>query len=241
MSGETKDETKDGSEGTAVTLRTVLFLGSAKNVSPPWGGEKRLGDRVYKYIANTLASRAQKIGNVVVKHQVTVYDPLTVFGPGGALETSGAHVQAPSFFLQNEAIPTGMAEMMDTIKRADCFVIATAEYNHSPAPALVAMLDHFGGACYGGKPSAIVSYSMGPFGGCRAAMTLQPLLHELGCLPVSKMTHLGEPAKLFDENGVPLDEKNRALSQLPGTLTHLEWMALAMKSQRALAPEVFGE
>ena len=29
--------------------------------------------------------------------------------------------------------------------------------------------------------------------GARCAMSIQPVLHELGCLPVSKMVHLPEP------------------------------------------------
>jgi len=233
MSGETK-------ESASTVLRTVVFLGSAKNVSPPWGGDKRLGDRVYKYVTNTLNTRESKIGSVSVKHDVTVFDPLVVFGKGGELSSSGAEVQTPQFFLSNDQTPAGMAQMLATIKQADAYVVISPEYNHSPPPALTSMLDHFGGGNYGGKPSAIVTYSMGPFGGARAAMMLQPLLHELGCLPVSKMTHLPEPASIFDDKGVPLDDKHRMLNQLPGMLTQLEFMALAMRAQRALAPEVFG-
>jgi len=221
-------------------LRTVVFFGSAKNVAPPWGGEKRLGDRVYKYISNTLKARESTIGKVAVRHEVTVYDPLLVFGKGGELEFSGAQVQAPQFFLKSDDVPAGMAQINKTLKQADAFVVVTPEYNHSPPPALTAMLDHFGGSVFGGKPSAIVSYSGGPFGGARAAITIQPLLHELGCLPVSKMTHLPEPASILDENGVPLDAQNRLLNQFPTSLTQLEFMALAMRAQRALAPEVFG-
>ena len=35
---------------TTKTLKTILFLGSTRNAAPPWGGPKRLGDRVLKYI-----------------------------------------------------------------------------------------------------------------------------------------------------------------------------------------------
>ena len=44
------------------TLKTAVFLGSARNVSPPWGGDARLGTRVIEYVKKTLASRASPLG-----------------------------------------------------------------------------------------------------------------------------------------------------------------------------------
>ena len=71
------------------TLKTLVFMGSARNVVAPWGGEKRLGDRVLKYVLNTLKARENTLGNdetkekVVVKHDFTVIDPLVEFSSGG--------------------------------------------------------------------------------------------------------------------------------------------------------------
>jgi len=232
------------SDATATTptrvLRTVVFLGSARNIVPAWGGDKRLGDRVFKYVLNALRTREEKQGGVVIKHEVTVYDPLVVFGKGGALASSGAEVQAPVHWTPPDQVTAGAKDMATTITKADCFVIISTEYNHSPPPALTALLDHFGPSCFGGKPSAVITYSGSPFGGARAAMTIQPLLHELGCLPVSKMAHLPTAHTLFDEDGKPRDENNQMLSQVPGAFQQLEWMAVAMKNHRAVAPEVFG-
>ena len=53
-----------------------------------------------------------------------------MFGPDGALQTSGAELQTPHFFLKKEMVPAAMAQMADTIRAADCYVIVTAEYNH---------------------------------------------------------------------------------------------------------------
>jgi NAD(P)H-dependent FMN reductase len=94
------------------------------------------------------------------------------------------------------------------------------------------MLDHFGGSNFSGKPSGIVTYSMGPYGGSRASMAIQPVLHELGCLPVSKMVAFASASELFKADGTPVDPKHRMLGQLPGMLSQLEWMGVAMKAQR---------
>ena len=59
-------------------LNTVVFLGSARDVVPPWGGEKRAGDRVLKWVQNTLASRTATYGSETISHDVTVLDPLEV-------------------------------------------------------------------------------------------------------------------------------------------------------------------
>lgn len=65
-------------EGGEVTLKTVVFMGSAKDVLPPWGGSKRLGDRVLTHVKSVLAARTEKCGPDTVKHEVTVFDPLEV-------------------------------------------------------------------------------------------------------------------------------------------------------------------
>jgi hypothetical protein len=60
----------------------------------------------------------------------------------------------------------------------------------------------------------------------------QILCHELGCLPVSKLCGLPGPADLLESSGAPKDPEHRMLQQLPELLDQLEWMAVAMKSQR---------
>ncbi|MBA3967064.1 MAG: NAD(P)H-dependent oxidoreductase, partial [Nitrospirales bacterium] len=60
----------------------------------------------------------------------------------------------------------------DLIIPADAYIIVSGEYNHTIPPALSNVLDHFLEE-YFQKPSAIVCYSAGAFGGVRAAMTLR--------------------------------------------------------------------
>jgi len=44
------------------TLSTVVFVGSARDVVPPWGGDSRLGDRVLKHVLAALSERKSTFG-----------------------------------------------------------------------------------------------------------------------------------------------------------------------------------
>lgn len=213
-------------------LKTVVFLGSSRDMQAFWGGDKRLGDRVLKYVVNFLNERRVTVGDVKVKHEVTVFDPLEVFGEGGALHSSGAQLTTPHFYFKQGESPSEMSEMRNIIKEADAYLIVSPEYNHSVPPALSSMLGHFGGSNYAFKPSGIITYSVGPWGGARAAIALRPLLSELGCLPVSKLCGFPSVSDLFTEDGMPKDPEHRMLKQLPGLLDQLEWWALASVAQR---------
>ena len=209
-------------------MNTVVFFSSARNIVPPWGGESRLGDRVLKYVLTTLSKR----GEGSIHQKITVYDPLIVFGEEGALAHSGAEMKAPTFFQSDDDLSEATKAMRETIKSADSIIVVSAEYNHSIPPALSSMMGHFGGSCYSCKPSAIVTYSVAPLGGSRAQIALQPMLHELGCLPVSKMVAIPTASETLKEDGTFTDPENRLSSQLPGMLDQLEWMANAMKNHR---------
>lgn len=169
-------------------------------------------------------------------HALTVYDPATVFGEGGALFESGGELRNPHFFYGKGEAPAPMEEMARTIKEADAYVIVTAEYNHSVPPGLLSLLGHFGGSNYAYKPCGIVTYSPGPWGGMRAAMSLRPVLAELGCLSVSALCGFASAGDIFEEDGRVKDPANRMLHQLPKMLGQLEWIALASKNMREICP-----
>lgn len=108
-------------------LKCVVFLGSGKNVVPPWGGPARLGDRVLAYVKAQLAARSKAMGGLTVTHEITgCFDPLEVFGPGGACEASGAIITTPHFFLKPGSAPAAMDAMRDTIKAADYILVVSA-------------------------------------------------------------------------------------------------------------------
>lgn len=217
-------------------LKTVVFMGSARNIAAPWGGPSRLGTRVLAWVTQELRQRVRAHGSDVVGHEVTVLDPLELFGAGGALEESGGELRTPHFFFRKGGAPESMDLIAQKISSADCFVVVSAEYNHSIPPALSSLMSHFGSSNYAYKPCGIVTYSVGPYGGMRAAMALRPFLAEIGCLSVSKLVGLPSAHEIFSEDGVPVDPANRLLKVMPGMLDQLEFLALAVLKQREVEP-----
>lgn len=214
------------------TLKTVLFMGSARDITPPWGGTSRQGDGILEWVKAEVSKRTSSLGDNEIKHELTVYDPIEVFGKGGALESSGAEIRTPHFFFKPGEAPAAMEAMAQKIKEADCYLIVTPEYNHSVTPAISGMMGHFGGSNYAFKPSGLITYSVSPYGGARGAVALRPFLSELGCLPVSPMGCFSTVGEIFEQDGTPKDENHRQLKQLDKVLTHLEWFAVACGDQR---------
>ena len=63
---------------TQAPLKTVVFLGSARDASPPWGGDKRLGDRVLLFLkAQVAAFNAAGAGGGPTL-ELEVFDPLEI-------------------------------------------------------------------------------------------------------------------------------------------------------------------
>src|SRR3954463_5484421 len=100
--------------------------------------------------------------------------------------------------------PEGLERLAGRIRAADAFVVVSGEYNHSIPPALANLLDHFLEE-YFWRPSAIVCYSAGPFGGVRAAMQLRAMLCELGTPSIPSLFPVPKVQDAFDEDGTPRD------------------------------------
>jgi NAD(P)H-dependent FMN reductase len=141
----------------------------------------------------------------------------------------------PHFAYAPQLIPDQLQVLADKLKDSDAFVCCTPEYNHAPSPALLNMLNHFGSSLFSFKPSLIVSYSAGQWGGTRAAHALRPTLSELGCLPVSAMIHIPKAGEALDENGVPQEDAERWIQYLNRGVSQLEWWGVAAREHRAVA------
>lgn len=125
--------------------------------------------------------------------------------------------------------PEVMGEMHKILTNADGFVIVSGEYNHSIPAVLKNMLDHFQSEYYF-KPSAIVSYSAGPFAGLRVAVHLRAVLAELGMPSIPSIFPVPSIQNAFDENGNPLNENyNQWVVKF---LNEFEWYLAAFKNQR---------
>ena len=185
-------------------LNVVVLLGSVRS--------DRKGLRVARFVERQLAERG---------HTVTLVDPRAL--------------QLPMLDRMYKEYPQGSApenlERLATLYRsADAFVIVSAEYNHSIPPALSNLLDHFLEE-YFWRPSAIVCYSAGAFGGVRAAMQLRAMLCELGMPSISSLFPVPHADQAFSESGQPSDPAtDRRFARFA---TELEWYAEALNRQRA--------
>jgi NAD(P)H-dependent FMN reductase len=125
--------------------------------------------------------------------------------------------------------PEVLERLAGRIKAADAFIIVSGEYNHSIPPALSNLLDHFLEE-YFWRPSAIVCYSAGAFGGVRAAMQLRAMLCELGTPSIPSLFPVPRVQDAFDEEGHPLaDDYHKRAARF---LDELEWYANALKAAR---------
>jgi NAD(P)H-dependent FMN reductase len=125
--------------------------------------------------------------------------------------------------------PEQLERLAARIKAADAFIIVSGEYNHSIPPALSNLLDHFLEE-YFWRPSAIVCYSAGAFGGVRAAVQLRAMLCELGTPSIPSLFPVPNVQDAFDDDGHPRDEAfPRRAARFLG---ELEWYANALKAAR---------
>ncbi|MCE4225669.1 NAD(P)H-dependent oxidoreductase [Methylobacterium sp. C25] len=126
--------------------------------------------------------------------------------------------------------PKVLEDLATLLRRADAFVVVSGEYNHSIPPALSNTLDHFLEE-YFWRPSGIVCYSAGQFGGVRAAMQLRAMLAELGTPSIPSLLPIPRIHKALSEDGQPSEEW---LGKAAGKfLDELTWYAEALKAKRA--------
>lgn len=199
--------------------RFLVFLGSARDSSPP--APARLGLRVARACVQLLEADGAS---------VELIDPLEI--------ELGA-VFKPHFAYAKSKVPEALESLADKIKAADGYVMVSPEYNHSMSPALAHLLNHFGSSLYAFKPSAIVTYSAGQWGGVRAAVAMRTFLAELGCLPVSAMIHVPKAQQALDEEGAFREDPERWAGYFGRTLGQLGWWAEAAAKHRDIrAPSV---
>jgi NAD(P)H-dependent FMN reductase len=125
--------------------------------------------------------------------------------------------------------PEGLERLAGRIRAADAFIVVSGEYNHSIPPALSNLLDHFLEE-YFWRPSAIVCYSGGAFGGVRAAMQLRAMLGEIGTVTIPSIFPIPKVQDAFDDDGNPRDPSpDRRIGRF---LEELEWYARALQEAR---------
>ena len=201
-------------------MKILVFLGSVRQSTPP--SPARLGIRVARSCINFLGS----------EHSVELIDPLSV---------ASEDVFKPHFSYANGKAPKALDLLAGKIEQADAYVMVSPEYNHAMSPALSNLLNHFGSSLFSYKPSAIVTYSAGQWGGARAAVNMRTYLSELGCLPVSAMIHVPKAGEVLDETGVFFSDSKQWESYFTRTFSQLLWWAKAsseMKTQQDPLSEI---
>lgn len=203
-------------------MKYLVFLGTVRDSTPP--KPARLGERVAKACVNYLEQSFDDA-------EVELIDPL---------DYSFDDVFKPHFSYHEKDVPEQLDALAKKIEAADAYVMVSPEYNHSMSPALANLLNHFGASLYSYKPSAIVTYSAGQWGGVRAAVNMRTFLSELGCLPVSAMIHVPKAQTVFEENGKfnqEVKDTDRWIQYFGRTLNQLFWWAeAAQKHREALNP-----
>ncbi len=166
-------------------------------------------------------------------------DPITILGIAGSLRKDsfnkgalraaqqlvpqGAKLEICDiaglpFFSQDEERnpPAKLAEFKQKIRAADAILIATPEYNYSIPGVLKNAIDcasrPYGDNAWAGKPVAIMSASIGAFGGMRAQYHLRQcfVFLNMDCVLQPEVA-IPTASQRFDAQGNLMDEASKKL------------------------------
>ena len=90
-----------------------------------------------------------------IRDRVRKEDECELFVPSGSMSTV---VKPYHNYGENEEIPDYMQDFHKKIRHADLILFVVPEYNHAPAPAILAVVDNFYKETWGGKEVAVLSY-----------------------------------------------------------------------------------
>ena len=122
-----------------------------------------------------------------------------------------------------------LKDLRNKIKNAESALAVTQNIISSSAAAMKNILDYFLEE-YFFKPSAIVSYSPGIFGGVNAAQQLRLVFAELGAPSIPSAFTIPRVTNAFSENGDLTDEIYD--KKVIRFLNEFEWYIEALKNQR---------
>jgi NAD(P)H-dependent FMN reductase len=190
----------------------LMLSNSRRSIAVLLGSMRRdrMGDRAARLVIDELERRG---------HDVHLVDPL--------------ELQLPLLDRMYKEHPVGKApenleRLAHLYRSADGFLVVSAEYNHGIPPALKNLLDHFLEE-YFWRPSGIVCYSAGSFGGVRAAMQLRMTLAELGMPSVPSLLPIPRIAETITEDGKASEITVRSMNRF---LDEFLWYADALAEAR---------
>lgn len=178
---------------------------------------ERMGDRAAKWVIAQLKARG---------HEPILVDAAALDLP--LLDKMWKELKEDTS-AENASLRVKLAQLAEIYSRADGYVVVSAEYNHSVPPALTNLIDYFGEE-YNFRPSAIVSYSSGPYGGVRAAMQLRALLPEVGLPTIPSLQPIPSVVSALSADGVALTQE---LAEKSGKFfDEFDWYMKALKAER---------
>jgi len=186
-------------------LRIVVMLGSVR--------VNRNGSLLTDVIIPKLTS---------LGHHVTLLDALAEKLP--ILECAYHHY---AYF--GKTPPEQLTKLAKTIEDADAIVVVDGEYNHTPTPGMLNLIDHFGSGQYKGKPAAIATYSIGGISGARSAYVLRNTLGEVGLVTIPTLFSLATISSAIKDAKFTDEKQDQRCDKFLGELL---WYARALKSQR---------
>ncbi len=184
-------------------LKTVVLYGSARR--------DRQGIKAARFVVRQLEARGHDVTLVdSQEYELPMLDWMyKEYEPGQA--------------------PEAMQRVAELLSAADGFVVVSSEYNHSIPAALKNLLDHYQSE-YHYKPSGIVTYSAGPFGGVRALANLRAILAELGTPSIPTAFPVSHIRTAFDDEGNSLEVSIG--QRVVAFLDEFEWYAAALRRAR---------
>ncbi len=186
-----------------MSLHYAVILGSVR--------QDRMGIRAAKWTMAALEARG---------HGATLVDPM--------VDTLPLLDRMYKEYPKGEA-PETMERLASLYRSVDGFLIVSGEYNHGIPPALKNLLDHFLEE-YFWRPSGIVCYSAGGFGGVRAAMQLRMTLAELGMSSIPSLLPIQRIGSALSEDGKATEP--RLDGSMARFLDEFDFYARALKREK---------
>jgi NAD(P)H-dependent FMN reductase len=183
------------------------------NVAVLYGSVRtaRQGIKAARFLVNQLSVRG---------HEVTLIDPMVYVFP---------MLDKRYFEFEPGQAPEAVEKVAQIFKRADGILIVSGEYNHGIPPALKNIIDHYKDE-YKNKPSAIATYSGGPFGGVRVLAPLRAVLGELGMVSMPITFPISAVQDSFDEKGNAVEKAYE--KRVQGFLDEFEWYIKVLQAGR---------
>jgi NAD(P)H-dependent FMN reductase len=178
---------------------------------------ERMGARAAKWVLSQLKARG---------HEAVLIDAAALDLP--LLDKMWKEIKSETSG-DSASLRVKLAQIAELYARADGYVIVSGEYNHSIPPALTNLIDYFLEE-YAFRPSAIVCYSAGRYGGVRAAMQLRALLPEVGLPTIPSLQPIPSIGESLSAEGVALTQD---LAEKSGKFfDEFNWYMRAMKAER---------